>query len=282
MSKENPPPAPPSLEEMLRLPLVYSVPGMDAVSVMDDIVYGKADQPSGAIDLKMDLYRPAGPIPAAGYPAIIFLSGGGVANPDWRKAAVYRGYGRLAAALGFAGVAYQKRYAQGPESLPAGRDDTTALFSHLREHAADYGFDPDRLAVWLFSAGGLLLGPLLANCPPFLRAVLSFYALTDALPAMGEASAQAIRAGGFGAVEGVKKGRPLPALFVGRAGLDNPDLNAAVDDFVREALRRNADIEVLNHAEGRHGFDVLNDDARSREIIVRAFEFLKTHLAGGL
>jgi dienelactone hydrolase len=265
MAKEKKPPAMPPLEKMIRLPVVYAIPGMDAARVLEDIVYKTAEQPNGTIELKMDLYLPSSPPLVPGFPVIVFLSGGGVENPDWRKADVYKTYGRLAAAQGFAGVMYQKRYGQGPGSLMTGRDDTADLMRFLREHAADYGFDPDRLAVWAFSAGGLLLGPLLADGPPFLRAALNFYALSDALPAMGEASAHAAS---------------MPPLFVARAGLDDPGLNAGLDAFVQEAFRRNADIEVMNHAQGRHGFDVLNDDARSREIIARAFEFLKMHLAG--
>ena len=279
MTKEKNPPEMPPLDEMIRLPVVYTVPGMDAARVLEDVIYKTAEQPEGKRDLKMDVYLPALPPSGPGFPAIVFLSGGGVENPDWRKAGVYKTYGRLAAALGFAAVMYQKRYGQGPGSLLTGRDDTADLIRFLREHAADYGFDPDRLAVWAFSAGGLLLGPLLAAWPPFLRAALSFYAISDALPAMGEAAAQAIRAGGFSAAENVKKAGALPPLFVGRAGLDDPGLNVGLDAFILEALRRNADIEIMNHPEGRHGFDVLDDDARTREIIARAFAFLKTRLA---
>lgn len=73
--------------------------------------------------------------------------------------------------------------------------------------------------------------------------------------------------------------RPLPPIFVGRAGLDNPWLNGSIDRFVQKAFERNVSIEVMNHAEGRHGFDILDDDDRSREILLRTLAFLKTRLA---
>ncbi|HET7451254.1 MAG TPA: esterase, partial [Thermoanaerobaculia bacterium] len=73
-------------------------------------------------------------------------------------------------------------------------------------------------------------------------------------------------------------GRTAP-LFVARAGLDHPFLNASIDRFVAEALAANAEIDVMNHPQGRHGFDILDDDPRSREIIGRTVEFLKTRLA---
>ena len=47
---------------------------------------------------------------------------------------------------------------------------------------------------------------------------------------------------------------------------------------MREGLQGGAPLELLNHPQGRHGFDILDDFARSREIIARTFDFLKTHL----
>jgi len=70
----------------------------------------------------------------------------------------------------------------------------------------------------------------------------------------------------------------VPPLFVARAGQDNPGLNATIDRFVQEAVARNAPLELMTHPTGRHGFDVLDDDDRSREIIARTLDFLKHHL----
>ena len=54
-------------------------------------------------------------------------------------------------------------------------------------------------------------------------------------------------------------------------------LNTALDRFVREALNRKANLDLSNHANGQHGFDVLDDNARTREIIKRTIEFVKAH-----
>jgi hypothetical protein len=51
-----------------------------------------------------------------------------------------------------------------------------------------------------------------------------------------------------------------------------------VDTFVREALASGVPLELLNHPNGRHGFDILDDDARSKEVVARTLDFLKTHL----
>jgi len=71
----------------------------------------------------------------------------------------------------------------------------------------------------------------------------------------------------------------LPAIFVARAGRDQiPDLEPGLDHFVAEAVHRNIALEFMNHPFGVHGFDNQNDDARSREVVRAAIEFIKTHL----
>jgi len=73
--------------------------------------------------------------------------------------------------------------------------------------------------------------------------------------------------------------RSAPPVLVARAGLDNPWLNGGADRFVQAAMARGATLDLLNHPEGRHGFDILDDDARSKQIIRRTLEFLRDHLA---
>ncbi len=69
----------------------------------------------------------------------------------------------------------------------------------------------------------------------------------------------------------------LPML-VARAGLDRAEINQSNDLFVQEALAANAMLDFANHPQGQHGFDVLNDDGRTHEIIAHTLEFMKTHL----
>ena len=69
-------------------------------------------------------------------------------------------------------------------------------------------------------------------------------------------------------------------MLVARAGLDRPVFNDAIDRFVAEAVQRGATIELLTHPRGQHGFDVLDDDDRSREIVARTLAFMSWHLLG--
>lgn len=69
----------------------------------------------------------------------------------------------------------------------------------------------------------------------------------------------------------------VPPIFIARAGLDDAELNAGVDRFLQVALSRNVTLDLVNHSNGHHGFDVEDDNDRSREIIKRTIEFIKLH-----
>jgi len=260
------------------MPVVYSVPGMDRVTVREDFVYRTVDIPQGKLELKLDAYVPPGAAPGQRFPAVILISGGAVENPDWRRVGVYTSYGRLLAASGLVAINYQKRYQRGPEGIITGDEDTRALVEYVRQHAAELNIDPDRLAVWGFSAGGRLLAYPLRERPPYVRAVVCFYG-TMQVSAESFPENLRSRAPDYSPLDQVSKpGKPLPAIFVGRAGLDFDTANATIDRFVQAALAQNANIEVMNHPDGRHAFDILEADDRSREIIRRAIEFLKASL----
>ena len=267
---------------------VYKVPGMDKVEVRRDIVYKTVDTPGGKTDLKLDLYLPADPKKGQVFPAVILISGGGVegGDHDWRDAGVYKSYGRILAASGFAGISFNKRYARGPAGTLNGVEDLHDLVGYIRQHAAELCLDRDHLAFWGFSAGGFLLAPVLGEPTSYSRAVICFYCVSDieedswaGVEGVTDENRARARSAASSAERIRKGGHPFPPIFVGRAGWDSPGLNNTIDRFLAEALAKNATIEVMNHSTGRHGFDILDSNDRSREIIRRALEFLKLNLS---
>jgi uncharacterized protein len=70
-------------------------------------------------------------------------------------------------------------------------------------------------------------------------------------------------------------------VFVARAGRDSAAIHHGIDTFVQAALNANIELDFMNHAEGAHTFELLNDDERSRRIIARAVEFVRTALDAG-
>ncbi|HEY7188419.1 MAG TPA: dienelactone hydrolase family protein, partial [Vicinamibacterales bacterium] len=115
----------------------------------------------------------------------------------------------------------------------------------------------------------------------FVRCLVAFYALLDVrhlLPPDADAERVA-RAHAFSPAAHLDAAAATLPIFVARAGRDNAIVNTAIDAFVREALTANASIDLANHADGQHGFDLVDDDERSREIIARALAFAKMRLA---
>jgi acetyl esterase/lipase len=115
--------------------------------IQADLSYAKV----GGTSLRLDLYTPAGA--TSGLPTLLYLHGGGWAVGDKSDAAVERLMPIVANGFAVASVNYRLvpsvRY-------PAPVHDVKAAVRWLRANAAEYGLDPDRIAIGGFSAGGHL------------------------------------------------------------------------------------------------------------------------------
>jgi acetyl esterase/lipase len=257
--------------------IVYHVDGMRDVRVRRDVVY-KRD--AGA-DLTMNVHTPARLSADARVPAVFFIHGGPIPAEltpptQW---GVFVSYGELAAASGLVGVTLNHRL-HAPTDFERSQSDVAAAIDYVSEHAAELNVDAERIALWYFSGGGPLLSAILRDRPSCVRCVLAFYAVLDLrhmIPADADAAKVARAAELSPAVHIRAKGVGLP-IFVARAGLDQPMINQAIDTFVQEALGGNVTLDLMNHPAGRHGFDILDDDERSREIIARAVAFAQVHV----
>jgi acetyl esterase/lipase len=197
---------------------------------------------------------------------------------DW---GLYQSWGRLVAASGLVGVTVNHRVGFPDPTLEAASGDLSDAIAFVRSHAAEYGIDPDRLALAAYSAGGPLLAAAIREPAPHVRCLVAFYAFLDL---SGSAlhkkylSPEAIRR--FSPAVALAETRgSIPPIFVARAGKDSiPDLQPGLDRFVTEAVTRNVNLAFFNQPGGEHGFDNDPGDPRSREIVRAAVEFLKTNL----
>lgn len=134
------------------------------------------------------------------------------------------------------------------------------------------------------SAGGPFgLRAALRSSEPGFRCAVAYYAVLDLPRVPGSAADRMPDAvlEAFSPLAQLRRHAPsVPPLLVARAGRDREALNATIDAFVAEALARNAPVEVWNHPEGRHGFDILDDVPRSRHVMRRTLAFLREHLLG--
>lgn len=266
------------LKEFVHKRIVYSVPGMEQIKARKDVTYKRVQ----VAELKMDLYSPAGSQSGARRPAVIFIHGGRVppnlrTKPkDW---AVYVSFGQLAAASGYVGVTFNHRF-YAWESLSDSQSDVADLIAYVRNNADSLGVDKDRIVLWAVSAGGLFLSQPLSDPPSYIRCLVAYYPVMDLQDMRKQTPAsvsdETLRE--FSPVHHLSKNKKgMPPIFVARAGLDEAVLNAGIDRFIQTALANNVTIDLMNHANGHHGFDIDDDNDRSRDIIKRTLEFIKAH-----
>jgi acetyl esterase/lipase len=258
-------------------PLVYHVSGEEAVRVSRNLTYRHGPE------AKADVYQPRNPGNAK-TPIVILIHGGvgpeiPIRPKDW---GFYQGWGRLLAASGLVAVTFNHRLGYPQPFMNEAADDVAQLIGFIRQHAPEYGADPDRLCLAVYSAGGPLLSEYIRTPPPYVRCLTAFYSMLDIRDSelhrrfMTAAQLEAFSP----AAQLEKHADQLPPMFVARAGRDQiPGLNTWMEKFLDLAVKKNAPLTLAIHPTGVHGFENSTDDDRSREIIRMAIEFMRTHLS---
>src|SRR5437773_12465044 len=99
---------PPEVREMARkvmMPVVYKVPGMDKVKVVQNLKYTKSDDPN----VLMDIYLPPDTAAREKHPVVMFIHGGAKTEYTTKDWGIYRSWGRIVAASGVVGVTVTHR-----------------------------------------------------------------------------------------------------------------------------------------------------------------------------
>jgi dienelactone hydrolase len=129
--------------------------------------------------------------------------------------------------------------------------DFRMLLSYLERHGAEHGIDS--IVVYAGSGNVFTAFPVVED--PTLTSI------TAAVMYYGSAN--------------VPQFRPdLPVLYV-RAGLDRPGVNESIPKLAVLAIAQNAPLTLLNYAGGHHGFESVDNDEATRQVIADTVEFVK-------
>jgi acetyl esterase/lipase len=260
-------------------PVVYSVPRMEEVKIKKDLTYRTNEN----TELKLDVYQPLDTKSGERRPIVFFVHGTADLSSKPKDWGIFQSWGKLVAATGMTGVVFNHRIVKNKTQTDptTAETDLLAAIAYVRKNAAEFNADENRIAIVAFSGGGPLLSSALRENMPNIKALGSFYSFLDIREAkMFSAANDADTLNKFSPVNFIKP--EMPPIFIARAGRDMPDLNAAVGRFVQIALEKNANIEIMNHPAGEHGFDNQTENAeRSREIIKRFLDFLQINLNHG-
>jgi acetyl esterase/lipase len=239
--------------------------------VVRNVVYGTDSHG----DLHLDAYQPS--TGHAPWPAVVLVNGDGdepviTHAKDW---GVYRSYGEHLAARHMVGIPFNHRSTRTVGRIEVAGESRAAM-TYVREHASELGIDADRIGVWAFSAAGAFaLAPLLRERPSHVRAIAGFYTIWD-LSFMRDSQRaitdEEIHEWSATAALGTSA-EGLPPILVTIADRDSQALVHGADTFAARARELGVNVRIERHPNGQHGFDVRDDDGRSRELILDALEF---------
>ncbi|MCP9959998.1 dienelactone hydrolase family protein [Streptomyces sudanensis] len=221
---------------------------------------------------RVDLYLPDGAGPERPSPAVLFVHGGPVpagARPTPRDWPAFTGYGGYVAGLGAVGATVDHRLHEIAD-YPRAAEDVADAVALLR---ADPRVDADRIALWFFSAGGLLSAPWLAAPPPWLRCVAATYPLLAPMPGWGTTGP------GFRPAAAVRTAGRLP-LVLTRVERERPEIAATVEEFLTAAAGSGAAVEVVDVPGAYHGFETVDRTDGARAAVERAVRAVLGHLRG--
>ncbi|WP_431951260.1 dienelactone hydrolase family protein [Actinacidiphila sp. bgisy167] len=219
---------------------------------------------------RVDLHLPEPAAGGAPRPAVVLVHGGPVpagARPAPRDWPAFVGYGRLAAAMGAVGAVVDHRL-HSLGDFPRAAEDLVEAVELVR---ADPRVDADRVALWFFSAGGVLTADWLAAPPHWLRCVAATYPVLAPLPNWGLAESR------FRPAAAVR-GTGAPPVVLTRVGRERTEIAATVDEFLSAAKDAGADVEVIEVPDGTHGFETTDRGPAAREAVERAMRTVLAHL----
>jgi hypothetical protein len=258
-------------QEFQSLHVVYEVPDMNKVRIEHGNVYKTTDRK----ELTFDAYYPPESKGGAKLPVVIMGLGyaDNVFSQPLKDFEVYKDWAKLFAASGMAAINY---------STLEPASDIHDLIRHIREKADAYGFDPGNIGVWSCSANVLTALTLLwDDRQEYLKCASLYYGLMGTPDLKYQKTIMQLSKQVSFSTAGMEKikhfHQDLP-LFIVRAGRDREDFNQAIDYFVSQAISHNVPLTLINYAEGRHAFDVYDDNDASRAIIQQTLNFMKLHL----
>ncbi|MEU6486930.1 alpha/beta fold hydrolase [Streptomyces sp. NPDC046887] len=217
----------------------------------------------------LDLHLPDRPGPR---PAILFVHGGPVPvdlRPTPREWPAHLGYARYAGELGAVGAVVDHGLHR-LDAYPRAAQDVADALALLRR---DPRVAPDRIALWIFSAGGLLAADWLDGPPPWLRCLALTYPVLAPLPGWPPVD------GRFRPAEAMARGTGTPPVVLTRVGREDAAIAGTVSAFLTAARDAGAPVEVIDVPHGRHGFETLDHTEESRDAVRRALRAVLSRLA---
>lgn len=246
-------------ESIFKMHLVHQEPTMISI---------KAKQFIYKDTLKADIYLPVMEITTKTYPCVIFVSG--FAGINFRSVQVYSDWAKLFATNGIIGIVYET-------NSPG--IDFDKLTEYIISNSKTLNIDQNKIGIWSCS-GNSLLAINKVNTANQFKCHSIYYGLTTTLNSNYLKEVEDLsKKNGFAYEVKDEYISRIPTLIV-RAGKDYSKLILnSIDEFTNELLSKNIPFELINYPEGRHAFDMLDNNEASKKIILKTIEFFKEKLS---
>ncbi|NIO00757.1 MAG: hypothetical protein GTO42_01240 [Candidatus Latescibacteria bacterium] len=210
----------------------------------------------------------------APFPSVIFVFGYKTSAIDLRNFYQYESWGRLVAAEGIVGIAYDT---ERPNV------DLETLIAFLQEHAAEFKIDPERIGLWASSSNvPTAMSYVMQEGEDIAKFAVLYYGhmLSPDNYLREEINAQCAQRGCYSKeLKDIQQIRSDLPLFIVRAGRDVlPHVNESIDHFMANFADEAIPITYIEYKDGLHGFDVEQRTDQSAEIIEKTIKFMKLHL----
>lgn len=264
--------------DMVKRLTVLRPPEMSAISIQNV----KYKESAAKQALSMDVYYPAGIQRDTTYPTLVFVLG----YPDstmlrmigtkLKDMGAYTSWARLVTSVGLIGINYET---QQPDV------DLEDLLAYLQTNGASLKIDSKRIGFWSCSANvPTAISALSQSARENIKCAALLYGMMQTPDQKFQAQIDSLsEAVGFYSrqLEPIKQIRTDIPYFVVRAGRERfKGLNETIDHFVSQSTSLNAPITLINYANGRHAFDIYDDNDESRYIIQQTLVWLQKNLAG--
>lgn len=224
--------------------LVYKHPLMDQVMFKSNIIYNSTqDKP-----LKLDIFYPLES--TSQQSKTVILAHGSSSMENIKDMAVFQSWGKVMAASGFTTIVFNWR----PDDFPM---DMSALISFVRANHEELEIYKDNISIFGFSAGveNAIKESIKGNSD-YIKSIVAYYGKID--PSSFE----------------LLEKNHCPAVFIAMGALDDNYSTDCNNEFVNNAKKLGASVEMIIHSKGEHGFDVFNDDEETKVIIDRTIDFI--------
>ena len=186
-------------------------------------------------------------------PVVVFVNAVGPALRTWPS---YQDWAHLVTERGLASVLYEGPGYDNNLTLPANlaiqQATLDSLLATVTARGRNIGIDGTNVVLWAASANTSLGTPAaLGRAHPSIKGYVLYY--------------------GAGTVSAPRLDVPV---FIARAGLDAPGLNRMLDSLADQLTAAGVTLTVVNHAAGRHGFDLQDSTAVTADVIRQTLDFM--------